>query len=404
MSPQAPRRSPKAILEELTRLQATSAEGRDRLSMLHEISVYQAELLVQNDELTQTQAALEESRDRFIELYDFAPSGYLTLDQNGVIRQCNLTAAALIGRSKQSLDGLPLLAFVARGNRNAYLDFLRRCRLSDITDIESELTLHTANGSRCVQIVCRPRGGRDGSREFFAALVDVTERRQLEREREQIARERAALASRLIAIQDDERLRIARNLHDDLGQQVTALRLKLVELASVVPTEVRDAAVARLSEMLHQLDRRLHFVASELRPATLDLGIVTAMEQFVHEWSATFDIPGAFHSAGIEVGALAPHVETHLYRIAQEALNNAAKYAGASQVTVMLERRGENIVLVVEDDGCGFDLEAARSRRECLGLVGMRERAQIVGGRLDVETAPGKGTSIFVLVPRARGA
>ena len=405
MSQQAPRRSPKAILEELTRLQEASAEGRDRLSMLHEISVYQAELLVQNDELIQTQAALEESRDRFIELYDFAPSGYLTLDQNGVIRQCNLTAAALIGRSKQSLDGLPLLAFVAQGNRNAYLDFLRRCRQSDpTTDIESELTLHTANGSRCVQIVCRPRGGRDGSREFFAALIDVTERRQLEHEREQIARERAALATRLIAIQDDERLRIARNLHDDLGQQVTALRLRLVELASAVPSEIRDAAVARITEMLHQLDRRLHFVASELRPTTLDLGIVTAMEQFVREWSETFGIAGAFHSAGIEAGALPPHVETHLYRIAQEALNNAAKYAAASQVTVMLERRDDGIVLVIEDDGRGFDLAVARSRRECLGLVGMRERAQIVGGRLEVETSPGNGTAIFVHVPCARRA
>ena len=404
MSPPAPRRSPKAILEELTRLQGTSPEGRDRLSMLHEISVYQAELLVQNDELIQTQAALEESRDRFIELYDFAPSGYLTLDQNGVIRQCNLTAAALIGKSKPSIDGMPFLTFVAPDDRSAYLDFLRRCRLSDKTDSEMELTIRTANGSRYVQFLCRPRGGHDGSREFLAALVDVTERRQLEREREQVARERAALASRLIAIQDDERLRIARNLHDDLGQQVTALRLRLVELASAVPSEIRDAAVARITEMLHQLDRRLHFVASELRPATLDLGIVTAMEQFVREWSETFGIAGAFHSAGIEAGALPPHVETHLYRIAQEALNNAAKYAAASQVTVMLERRDDNIVLVVEDDGCGFDLEAARSRRECLGLVGMRERAQIVGGHLEVETAPGKGTSIFVHVPRERGA
>ena len=372
------------------------------MSKNHEISGYQAELLI--DELTQTQAALENTRDRFIELYDFAPNGYLTLDQNGVIRQCNLTAAALIGKSKRSLDGTPFLGLVAADDRNSYLDFLRRCRLSDKTDSAMELTLRTANGPRYVQFLCRPRGGRDGSREFLAALVDVTERRQLEREREQIARERAALATRLIAIQDDERLRIARNLHDDLGQQVTALRLRLVELASAVPSEIRDAAVARITEMLHQLDRRLHFVASELRPTTLDLGIVTAMEQFVREWSETFGIAGAFHSASIEAGALAPHVETHLYRIAQEALNNAAKYAAASQVTVMLERRDDGIVLVVEDDGCGFDLEAARSRRECLGLVGMRERAQIVGGRLEVETAPGKGTSIFVHVPRERGA
>src|SRR5262245_16651287 len=124
------RRSPKEIIEELTRLQETSSEGRDRLSMLHEISVYQEELLVQNEQLIHTQTALEETRDRFIELYDFAPSAYLTLDGHGIIRQCNLTAASLFGRSKPTLEGLPLLGFVAPQDRIVYQTFLRECRLS----------------------------------------------------------------------------------------------------------------------------------------------------------------------------------------------------------------------------------------------------------------------------------
>jgi PAS domain S-box-containing protein len=400
MAPNTPRRSPREIIEELTRLQETSSGDRDRVSLLHEISVYQEELLVQNEALTRAQTALEETRDRYIELYDFAPNAYLTLDGHGVIRQCNLTAAALIGKSKQALEGLPLLGFVESPSRAAYFAFLRRCRLGT-SDVAAELAIRTDDGLRHVEVLCRPRRGRDGSHESFTALVDLTERKLLEREREQIARERAALTSRLLAIQEDERLRIARNLHVDLGQQVTALRLKVEEITSAPPAERSDAAIERVREMLHEFDRRLHFVASELRPAALDLGIVTTLAQFVREWSDTFGVRATFHSAGIERGTLAPQVETHLYRIAQEALNNTAKYAGASQATVLLARRDDGIVLMIEDDGCGFDLEAARRSGQCLGLLGMRERVQIVGGRLEVETGPGSGTAVFVHLPPA---
>jgi PAS domain S-box-containing protein len=393
------RRSPKAILEELSRLQASSSDDRDRLSLLHEVSVYQEELVVQNEALTAAQTALEETRDRFIELYDFAPNGYLTLDANGVIRQCNLTATALIGKRKGALEGLPFLGLVAPHDRNAYLSFLRECRGGEKTDGQTALTVRTADGLRHVQLLCRARLNADGSSELLVAVIDVTDQVELQREREQIARERAALTSRLISIQDDERLRIARNLHDDVGQQVTALRLKLAALAAAPPGDATAAGLARVQEMVAHLDQRLHYVASELRPAALDLGIVDAMEQFVREWSATFGIPAAFHSSGVQVGTLAPAIETHLYRIAQEALNNAAKYASAAQVTILLERRGEELVLVVEDDGCGFDLDAVRRRADGLGLVGMRERAQIVDARIEIETAPGNGTSIFVRVP-----
>jgi PAS domain S-box-containing protein len=397
------RRSGKEIVEELQRLQETSGEPRDRLSMLHEISVYQEELIVQNEALTHAQTALEETRDRFIELYDFAPNAYLTLDANGVVRQCNLTAAGLIGKSKQALEGMPFLGFVHPEDRNIYLHFLRRCRSTHDRGVETELTITSGNGPRCVQLFCRLRQGHDRSGEYFAALVDITERKQLEREREQIARERAALATRLISVQEEERQRIARNLHDDLGQQVTALRLKLETLASAIADTEHAMGVTQLQDMLQQLDRRLHFVASELRPSALDLGIVAALEQFVREWSATFGVPAVFHSAGIDPAELAPHVETHLYRVAQEALHNAAKYASATHVTVLLDRRGDGVVLVIEDDGRGFDFESARSRGHGLGLISMRERAQMIGGHLEVETRIGTGTSIFLHVPHIAG-
>ena len=399
MATDPPHRAPRDILAELKQLQLTSSDSRDRLSILHELSVYQEELIVQNEALTHAQHVLEDARDRFIELYDFAPNGYLTLDEHGVVRLCNLTAAAMIGRSKPALEGMPFLGFVVPADRSIYVEFLRQCRRSGVSSVETELSLRTADGIRHVQLLARVRRGPQGGCECFTAVIDVTERRRLEHERERNTHEREALTGRLITAQDDERLRIARNLHDDVGQQVTALRLKVEAMAGGLRQVSIPEAVGQLQEMLRELDLRVHFVASELRPAALDLGIVAALDQFVHDWSATYSVPAVFRAEGIAPGTLTPHIETHLYRIAQEALNNAAKHAAAHQVTVRLEDRDGGVVLVVEDDGCGFDLEARRQRGDTIGLVGMRERTQIIGGRLEVETAPGNGTSIYVFVP-----
>src|SRR5215470_7734644 len=104
-----PRRSPREIAEELKRLAQRSDLERDRLSLLHEVHVYQEELTVQNEELVHAQAALEETRDRFIDLYDFAPNGYLTLDANGIVLQMNLTAASQLGKSREAIERMPLL-------------------------------------------------------------------------------------------------------------------------------------------------------------------------------------------------------------------------------------------------------------------------------------------------------
>src|SRR5262245_29030399 len=122
------RRSPREIAEELKQLAERSTGDRDRLSLLHEVQVYQEELTVQNEELTRAQTALEETRDRFIELYDFAPNGYMTLDPHGLILRINLTGAAFIGKPRQAIEGMPLLGFVANESRSELLGFLRRCR------------------------------------------------------------------------------------------------------------------------------------------------------------------------------------------------------------------------------------------------------------------------------------
>lgn len=221
----------------------------------------------------------------------------------------------------------------------------------------------------------------------------------------QAAEERVRrLLSRLITVLEDERRRIAHDLHDHLGQQLTALRLHLNALFSSKskPDWRRKAEI--VDELTAQIDRDLSFLAWELRPAALDdLGLAAALERFVHEWSGNYGIEAEFLSSEFEGHPLSRDLEISLYRIAQEALNNVYKHAHAARASVMLRRRGGDIVLVVEDDGVGFDLtvEASGPTSGRLGLIGMQERAALLGGTFTLESKPGKGATVLVQVPAA---
>lgn len=223
-------------------------------------------------------------------------------------------------------------------------------------------------------------------------------------EREVAEHERIDLLRRLVNSQEFERRRIARDLHDQLGQRLTALRLKIQSLKEI-SAENREFAtrVERLQEIAERLDSEVSFLAWELRPTALDdLGLADAIGAFVHEWSRHYETVAEFQSFGLTKERLNHDTETHLYRISQEALNNIAKHAAAKSVTVLLEQRGDDLILIIEDDGKGFDPDGDRVSSDSasgLGLVGMRERAVLVGGGVEIESAPGKGTTIFVRVP-----
>ncbi|MFL6227182.1 MAG: CheR family methyltransferase [Pyrinomonadaceae bacterium] len=213
------------------------------------------------------------------------------------------------------------------------------------------------------------------------------------------------LVGQLVTAQEDERRRISRDLHDQLGQQLTALRLKLEALREQSrDREQMREQVEELQDLASRIDSEVDFLAWELRPSALDdLGLATTLVNFAEEWSKHYNIPAEVHVAGMEGARVAPQTETCLYRITQEALNNIYKYAQAARVNVVLERRDGSAVLVIEDDGVGFDLNEAMAGGggRGLGLVGMRERAALLGGSLEIETAPGKGTTIYARVPVA---
>jgi PAS domain S-box-containing protein len=231
-------------------------------------------------------------------------------------------------------------------------------------------------------------------------------REQIE-ERERMEAERFALLQKLVTSQEDERRRIARDMHDSLGQQLTALRLKLASMKTDLYRDGRlGEGLERLQELAKRLDEEVNFLVWELRPTVLDdLGLVAAIENYVQEWVRHYGISAEFHAGKLGETRLAPDVETNLYRITQEALNNTYKHAKAKNANIVLESRNKEVVLVIEDDGIGFNADAVRPSPEesrGLGLVGMRERASIIGGKVEIESSPGNGTTVFVRVPMTR--
>jgi len=281
-----------------------------------------------------------------------------------------------------------------------------------------------------VLTVLRPAGRTVG---FVKIARDLTERRALEealtaqrdaleiqvRERtSELAQQNTSLAgevharrvaeaeirnlyARLVAIQDLERRRIARDIHDGLGQGLTALKLNLELLRATAPSTGSFSSVLdRTERTRHELDRAVDYLTWGLSPAaTVDASFPTLAAQLVEDWSERFSISAAFVGDGDY--RLPSDAQEHLYRLIQEALHNVAKHAAAKHVSVAAERHGRQLTVTIRDDGRGFVPEAnsGRSLTRGLGLTSMHERAALAGGTMELQSAPRSGTVISVRVP-----
>lgn len=212
------------------------------------------------------------------------------------------------------------------------------------------------------------------------------------------------LLNRLINIQEQERSRLSRELHDHLGQKLVVLSLQAEKLKEKCEgnEELLQTSVA-LQDLSRQINDDIKFIAWELRPTILDdLGLASALEAFVSEWSKHFGVYADIHITGLKDRRLPQEIETSLYRITQEALNNIAHHAEAKRAAVIVKSSIDEVVLVIEDDGKGFDVEAeakiANGAIKKLGILGMRERVALIKGNLEIESKINEGTAIFVRV------
>jgi two-component system sensor histidine kinase UhpB len=226
----------------------------------------------------------------------------------------------------------------------------------------------------------------------FNRALDV-----IEQDREQIRQ----LADRVIEAQEQERKRIARELHDDTAQLLFAQLLRVSALSASPFPEVRETA-GEIGEMMSEAMESVRRLGHELRPPALDdLGLRAALEDLANRMSEQMGIPVTFAASDIK-RRLDPGVELVLYRVAQEALTNAWKHAGASEVSVDVRREDDNVIMTINDDGRGFDAQSPSTsdgRGIGMGLFGMAERVELVGGTLLVDGARHPGTRITATIP-----
>ncbi|MFN6964374.1 MAG: PAS domain S-box protein [Pyrinomonadaceae bacterium] len=391
-------------------------------------------------ELKRAQFALAASEGRIRMLMDsFADVAIFTTDPNGIVQLWNPGAEKIFGFTADELVGKRSgdIVFTPEDIERGAPDAERATAVRDgkapddrwhirksgerffasglmvpLTDGEGKLIGYGKIASDLTERKRYEDELREAREQLEARVVERTAelsqanaslRRQIA-DRKRAEAERIQLLRQIVTTQEDERRRIARDLHDQMGQRLTALRLQLALLRQHSSDDKIRSEVERLQELGERIDAEVNFLAWELRPTVLDdLGLVTAVENFVREWSGHFGIAAEFHSTGLAKKRLESEIETNLYRIAQEALNNVYKHAGATRVNVLLELRRKEVVLIVEDDGVGFDIEgrgnAQAQNADGMGLLGMQERAAIVGGSVEIETAPDHGTTVFARIP-----
>jgi signal transduction histidine kinase len=232
----------------------------------------------------------------------------------------------------------------------------------------------------------------------FNSMAEALAKSEAERvERDQL---RAQYVSGVITAQEEERKRIARELHDSTSQSLTSLLIGLKTLGDTPDgSEVRKRTEELRAIAGHTLDD-VHALALQLRPSMLDdLGLPEAIRRHVEDCKKRYPLDIDLAVTGFEGERLPSEIETALYRITQEALTNIIRHAGAGTASIIIERRDEKVLAVIEDDGRGFDATSIDRQAGHLGLYGIRERAELLSGQLVIESEAGQGTSLFVEIP-----
>ena len=348
-----------------------------------------------------------------------ASDGIHTYDMQGNILDVNLSLCEMLGYSREELLRLNIRDLVSAEELARFpirFDDLgagrkiiseRRLRRKDGTFTPVEISGKILDDG-VLQAIIRDVSERKQAEEAIRQAHDELERRveertaELARTSEELRAEiierkrieetlrkneevRNELLRQLGAAQEQERWRIARELHDQMGQRLSALMLGLKSLSNI--SSGQQPAVEQLGQLIeitNQLVEGVHTLAWELRPLVLDdLGLVTALRTYLEEWAKRAKIPAGFFDTGLDNRRLPADIETTLYRVVQESLTNILKHAHARAVSVILEQRDSNVSLIIEDDGKGFDVPnvwGAPLKDRGLGLLGMRERVMLAGG------------------------
>jgi PAS domain S-box-containing protein len=347
------------------------------------------------------------TREEFQVLFESAPNGVVVVDGSGQVALLNAQMENMFGYSREELIGKPVEMLIPEHFRNMHAKV--RAEFGKLPEARAmgagrDLFGLRKDGSEFpIEIGLNPISTSAGTL-VMATVVDITRRRRAAEQLSLALSERDQARQRFLQAQEDERLRLAQELHDQTGQSLTAVMLELKAIENQVDERGRDR-LRLLRRQLEQMGKTLHQVAWELRPTAMDeVGLAVALAERLAEWSAQTGIETDFHCADHALDDLTSTARTTIYRVVQEALTNAAKHAGARAVSLVIDEVEGMLRIIIEDDGCGFDPACLQrpTKQGGLGIVGMRERLSVVGGRLEVESSAGRGTSIFATIPLER--
>jgi len=368
--------------------QAPRLSGRDALALEHELRVHQIELESQNEELRRAQLELALARDRFADLYEFAPVGYFTLDAEGRVSEVNLTGTSLFGTQRKALLGRRFERFVAAVDTERWRTHLHQALRLGVHG-RIELMMRPAAGALLhAQLDCIRALAADATPTLRLTLTDVTERKRAEMDRH--------LAATVVEASEAERRRVARELHEDLGQNLSALKMDLASLPAVpgVQAERVPAMLAALDVAVATVRR----ISTALRPLMLDdLGLNAAIDWLVHDASQRL---GLRITLDLDEGD-PPLGERHtiaLYRMVQETLAHIARHAHASDVAIEMHQQSGELLLTMQDNGSGWPVVASR-RGDADAPMRLREQAHLLGGRLEFGNVRGGGQRFTLHLP-----
>ncbi len=399
---------------------AASAESAD---LIHELTVHQAELEVQNEELRRAQIELEVAHERYIDLYELAPIGYLTLDHHGSVRDANLAAARLTGLERERLIGQRFERLLQPDGRDRCYTLLRGAA-ADRSSRSAELPLAAAHGStRWVHAAVMPCSAPGHTESFRVTLTDITDRKHAEDElrdlkdelEQRVAKRTLELEERsgdlrrlvveLSGVEARERQRLAVLLHDDLQQVLVGIRFHLESAIGRVKDgpqvlEPLNAAVDLLREAVEKARNLSH----ELSPTVLrQHGLVAGLRWLAHRLQRQHGLEVRLEAEEAEIGDTPEAITLLAFAAVRELLFNIVKHAGVTEAEVLLRRTNGHLQVAVHDEGRGFDPTYADrgGPPPGLGLLGIRERVEALGGAIEVESIPGDGCRVRLEIPLA---
>jgi len=376
----------------------------DLAATIESLQISHEELAIQAEQLKIVSDHAEFERLRYQDLFEGAPDAYVVTDTYGGIREANLAAAELFNVAANRLIGKPLAVYVASGDRATFLSWLIAQRKAHTPEPQQH------------EFVLVGRGGQEHQVELTATFLqptdaapmlrwlihDITAHKETEHHLRASHDQMAAFAAQVEKVREEERTRVAREVHDDLGQALTALKIEVGLFGQSLPDERPDLH-EKMQSILRQIDATIfgmRSIMTNLRPPMLDdIGLVGTIEWQCHDFQTRTGILCRFMSNASQV-CVGSDASTALFRLTQELLTNVARHAKATRVTIKLVQTKRLLRLTAQDNGRGIT-NVEINNCHSSGLMGMRERVRQLHGHIEIRGVLGKGTWVRVEVPCA---